>query len=403
MKKQLGFTLIEMMVIVAVIGALTAIAFPVVNGVLEQARESADVTALQSADTLITSAALSGKIVDGAPARNYSQEQPLYYDGEGNLTSHRPAPYGKGTGRDGGKSWSCCTDFSYSSGADYTRSVVCCWYDSDTRESHAHWVNSDGAPVTSNPQNPVTPESTFPTFATHPTISPDDTGSGTGGTGGTGNLPPAGAGAPSHSHAFLTREQGDQQWLLAPIEQGHRYYYNGVLYLAVSASPQDTPILLPPDNPELFIPLKTPVQESVTPQTSHPWVLFASEHVLSTNALRQAGSLCFTNDSGNERYGEESNFNMGLEAGDYFIDDTQTPCRIYVLRQNVDSCLAPSGVFHDGTTDLWVACTSNCEASDGFRCGITIPDRDHMEEFYRIADISPFLEYKPQAETDPPA
>ena len=42
LKKQGGFTLIEMLIVVAIIAILIAVSIPMVNGALERAREATD-------------------------------------------------------------------------------------------------------------------------------------------------------------------------------------------------------------------------------------------------------------------------------------------------------------------------------------------------------------------------
>ena len=80
MKRKLGFGLIEMLVVVGAISALAAIGYPTVEKSFEKSKESNDITAMQSADSLITSAALSGKVIGGKPARDYTRDHPLYFD-----------------------------------------------------------------------------------------------------------------------------------------------------------------------------------------------------------------------------------------------------------------------------------------------------------------------------------
>ena len=76
-KRKLGFGLIEMLVVVGAISALAAIGYPTVEKSFEKSKESNDITAMQSADSLITSASLSGKMIGGKPARDYTRDNPL--------------------------------------------------------------------------------------------------------------------------------------------------------------------------------------------------------------------------------------------------------------------------------------------------------------------------------------
>ena len=161
MKRKLGFGLIEMLVVVGAISALAAIGYPTVEKGFEKSKESNDITAMQSADSLITSAALSGKVIGGKPARDYTRDNPLYFDEGGNLVAAKPVGYGRGTAKSGGEIWSSCNDYAYDPSLDYTNAYIVCWYDSATRIAHVHWSEGD--------YSTGTPSATAPTYATFPT------------------------------------------------------------------------------------------------------------------------------------------------------------------------------------------------------------------------------------------
>ena len=65
LKNKKGFTLIEMLVVVAIIAILVAISIPMVSGALEKAREAADDANLQAAKAVAMVCAMDGKISDG--------------------------------------------------------------------------------------------------------------------------------------------------------------------------------------------------------------------------------------------------------------------------------------------------------------------------------------------------
>lgn len=65
LKNKKGFTLIEMLVVIAIIAILVAISIPMVSGALEKAREAADDANLQAAKAVAMVCAMDGKISNG--------------------------------------------------------------------------------------------------------------------------------------------------------------------------------------------------------------------------------------------------------------------------------------------------------------------------------------------------
>lgn len=105
LKKQGGFTLIEMLIVVAIIAILIAVSIPMVNTALESAREATDEANHRSAIALATvgymtfepgstDATNSGISTDGVAAAGcwYSIDD----EGNGRLSSTEPSAYGKG-------------------------------------------------------------------------------------------------------------------------------------------------------------------------------------------------------------------------------------------------------------------------------------------------------------------
>ena len=165
MRKNKGFSLMEMLIVVAILAALVAIGYPQFNGAFERNRENADIVFMQSAEALLETAYATGLRIDGVSARKATNEHPLYYDPAGELTWVQPEAYGEGTPKDSGITWSCCDDYHYASaGVDYRTQVVVCYYenaDTDHPIMHVHWVVGPGAGSSSKPL-PDTPDTPTP-------------------------------------------------------------------------------------------------------------------------------------------------------------------------------------------------------------------------------------------------
>lgn len=67
-KKQNGFTLVEMLIVVAIIAILVVVSFPIVNSSLEKSRVAADAANERSAKALASIKYLEGEIDFGTPA-----------------------------------------------------------------------------------------------------------------------------------------------------------------------------------------------------------------------------------------------------------------------------------------------------------------------------------------------
>ena len=90
MRKNKGFTLLELLIVIGCIVALVTIAYPAFGQYREKNRENADVVAMHSAEALFTTAYNTGKLIDGRSATEATAANPLYYDGNGDLTWTAP-------------------------------------------------------------------------------------------------------------------------------------------------------------------------------------------------------------------------------------------------------------------------------------------------------------------------
>lgn len=104
-KNNKGFTLAELLIVVAIIAVLVAIAIPVFTSQLERARESTDAANLRSAYAAGTTAALTGFVGDTALSSDQRANSVWGYDPsqDGSLKSGTGTgvAIGQGTATDG--------------------------------------------------------------------------------------------------------------------------------------------------------------------------------------------------------------------------------------------------------------------------------------------------------------
>ena len=107
-----GFTLAELLVVVAIVAVLVAISIPIFTSQLEKARESTDVANMRAAKAEAVSNYLSDETTGTGT---------FYYDADnGKLVADKPATgYGKGTTKPGGTKYS-----TYKDSTAYTDQVI---------------------------------------------------------------------------------------------------------------------------------------------------------------------------------------------------------------------------------------------------------------------------------------
>ena len=363
MKKRFGFALIEMLVVIGAISALSAIAYPAVDKGFEKGRESRDITAMHSADSLMTSAALTGRIIDGKPAKDYTGSTPLYFDGDGNLTSTAPAPYGKGTVKGAGEIWSSCDDYTYNPNGDYTNGYIFCWYDSATRVTHVHW-SSDSTPGDSG-STPTTPPK-YDNFPTRATEAEEETTQPTTPTIPDPKQDPIIIEILGTGHPYPETESEWSNVLkpgYVPVMKGHRYQWTNPdtgetgIYLSVvdiGNTYYAQPWNQPGGQPSWFIQLNGTVYNSIEnrAQTTHDGI--------------KEGNLTEKDSEGNERL-------VTLNQGDMYVsyelrDGKYVAVSAYVFKSYTTAQNVPT---MDGSSENWVQILFDdvCQV-----CGIPHPE-----------------------------
>lgn len=138
LRQKIGFTMAELLIVVAIIAVLVAIAIPILNKQLEKSREAYDIATMRSAASLATQYFYAG-VSDEASANavglrwqdggNNSNAFGVYDPSTGKFVAERSTTYGKkaygkGTKKDTGKTYTYNNDRPiYASGQDYTNGI----------------------------------------------------------------------------------------------------------------------------------------------------------------------------------------------------------------------------------------------------------------------------------------
>lgn len=170
-RSKKGFTLAELLIVVAIIGVLVAISIPIFSGQLEKAREATDAANIRSQYAEVLSDAMMGGSVnknhkDYAPVKLRQQKDEWQSDG---LKASLKGVFGEvaGTGpKAAGQAW---VEF------DAARNVAVLHYDDGSGSSGSGSAGSGAeggggtvAPAPTNPTKPIEP-----TSPTEPETTPD--------------------------------------------------------------------------------------------------------------------------------------------------------------------------------------------------------------------------------------
>ena len=127
-KKEEGFTLAELLIVVAIIAVLVAVSIPIFTSQLEKSRESTDIANMRAAKAAAVTAYLGEeKIGEKQLGSAQTASQTLYYDAQAGVLKDKAdgiKAYGKGTTSPGDTTK---TDFGYDpakAAADYVTVVI---------------------------------------------------------------------------------------------------------------------------------------------------------------------------------------------------------------------------------------------------------------------------------------
>ena len=133
--RNLGFSLVELIIVIAIMAILTGVSVPIYLNFVEKGREATDIQIMDGAMELGHAAYVAGDFTFGDTIYYYDQS----------ISADKPTGYGKGTFANARNEYlnACCDDGVYDGSIDYRNRIIEVTFTGTSEEDcvvHVHWV-----------------------------------------------------------------------------------------------------------------------------------------------------------------------------------------------------------------------------------------------------------------------
>ena len=272
LKSDRGFTLAELLIVVAIIGVLVAIAIPIFTSQLERSREAVDLSDVRSAYAEVMMAAITG---DTSATYTKDSGQKIYKETDGTYSIMvTPLKQQKDDWQTplpitiGGVSSSASEHYWVGSPGAEGSCKITDHPPTNTGDEYVsfYWTggtdNGNNPDLTPVPTQPILPiETPTPTLVPVPSQPGDNTGS---------NIPDNAQEIIKSYGSSSWPDRPNNGWIKGNITKGQIVYYGGTYYVAAADNevifaelPYNKTYYTPIDRPWLYIPIKNNVHTKV--------------------------------------------------------------------------------------------------------------------------------------------